>query len=730
MKKIALNLTILLLAHFLSVGQTVLFNTGSSVYTIEDGTCNYTDLNFTVPNCTGCNPFTIARFKDTLYIMTFPQIGLYWMDLKSGGVAQPLSYIPPVLLTNNLTCDKNGLLYYVGGSAVLSRFNPHTGHVEDLGTVPYPPAGDMTFYNDKLLIAATDGIYSLDINNPAGEELLVSSAGYTFYGLVTLPSSCNKNKLYGMGYLPGVYNSVLVGIDPDTRSFTGETCDLPNGVLDAASLVEDGTTYGVDIDSIFLQSPCENEQTGSAHIFAFSASKNPLSYTLDGLTTNTTGVFETLSLGSHTVHITTQEGCSKDSTFTLTPGLSPAFDLQSADPLSCYQLNGTIDIQASTGTPPLLFMLDNGAFQSNPHFGSLDKGDYTIRIIDGGHCEKDLTVTLSYQTRAILLDHVTVTPTVCTAASGSLVITPAASVDPQTIHILLNGLPQSGLSLPGLDVGSYQLSLVSSTTCRFDTTIRITAISNNEPAIQAFIKDPLCYPDDGSLNLSINGLYSPYKTSLNGSNPSDDLAYPGLAGGSYRLSTTDKYGCIWDTTLTVRLFNKDIVSITVDSVNPNCRIINSGSVHLQVEGSKQPYILLHNNITYPNGSTISGLDPGNLIFLIINSEGCVVDSITTSLQLQLTPECDSFYMPNAFTPNGDGNNDFLHPIHSPYLRNYLLVIYNRWGQLVYSSHDYIKGWDGTTNGQPLPAGTYVWTAQYENFERQKRSLRGVVVLIR
>jgi hypothetical protein len=84
---------------------------------------------------------------------------------------------------------------------------------------------------------------------------------------------------------------------------------------------------------------------------------------------------------------------------------------------------------------------------------------------------------------------------------------------------------------------------------------------NTGSSVQAFIKDPLCCPDDGSLNLSINGQYSPYKTSLNGSNASDDLAYPGLAGGSYHLSTTDKDGCIWDTTLTVRLFNKDIVSI-------------------------------------------------------------------------------------------------------------------------------------------------------------------------
>ncbi|HXO73818.1 MAG TPA: hypothetical protein VN824_01285 [Puia sp.] len=113
-------------------------------------------------------PFTIARFKDTLYIMTFPRIGLYWMDLKSPGVAQPVPNAPSSLSTNNLTCDKNGLLYYVEGSSMLSRLNPHTGVVEELGPVPDPPAGDMTFY--KLLPAEWVGRHP-GINRDASSSL-------------------------------------------------------------------------------------------------------------------------------------------------------------------------------------------------------------------------------------------------------------------------------------------------------------------------------------------------------------------------------------------------------------------------------------------------------------------------------------------------------------------------------------------------------------------------------
>jgi len=730
MKRIALSLTAILLAYCCCKGQTVLFNTSTDIYVIEDGTCNYTNLNATFLSCPSCKPFSIARFKDTLYIATYPDFGLYWMDLRSPGICTPVPNAPLDIVQNNLTCDKNGLLYGIEPGNIIFRFNPHTAQLDHLGVVPFYPSGDLAFIGTRLLIASFSGIYSVDPDDPAVAEPIVGNNGYTFFGLVTVPSTCSKNKLYGLGTLNGQVTSQLVGIDPDTRTFTGEVCDLSQYVLDAASLVEDGTTLGVSIDSVFLQSPCGTATTGSAHIFANSASKNPLSYTLDGITTNTTGIFETLPLGSHTVHIATQEGCSKDSTFTLTPGLSANFDVRSADPFNCYKIDGVIDIQASTGTLPLLFSINNGMAQTSPHFGALDAGGYHIKVIDGGHCEKDLTLTLSYRTQVTFIDHVTVNPTVCTAISGNILITPAPEITLQTVRVLLNDQPQPQFSLTGLDAGFYKLGLVHSTTCRYDTIIQVGSIRNTEPIIQATVKDPTCVPDDGSISLSINGPTGTYKTSLDNGPVTADRSYPGLAGASYMLQTMDKDGCTWDTTVDLRPFNKDNLSIAVDSVNPNCRELNSGSVSIQVDGTRPSYLLKLNDIYYANGSIIQGLNEGPLSFLIVNRDGCIVDSIKTRLRLVMTPGCDSFFIPNAFTPNGDGNNDLFRPMHSPYLMNYQLVIYNRWGQMVYSTRDNTKGWDGTRNGQPLPAGSYAWMIQYENFEGQKRSLQGVVLLIR
>jgi gliding motility-associated-like protein len=138
----------------------------------------------------------------------------------------------------------------------------------------------------------------------------------------------------------------------------------------------------------------------------------------------------------------------------------------------------------------------------------------------------------------------------------------------------------------------------------------------------------------------------------------------------------------------------------------------------------------YNGRAYTNGSTISGLNNGILTFYVINADGCTVDSVKTVLQLQMLPECDTFFIPRAFTPNRDGNNDVFRPIHSPYLTNYVMEVYNRWGQRVYADKDVHKGWDGTANGSPLPSGTYVWMIRYEDFEGRVKRLKGDVLLIR
>ncbi|HEY2648354.1 MAG TPA: gliding motility-associated C-terminal domain-containing protein [Puia sp.] len=88
-------------------------------------------------------------------------------------------------------------------------------------------------------------------------------------------------------------------------------------------------------------------------------------------------------------------------------------------------------------------------------------------------------------------------------------------------------------------------------------------------------------------------------------------------------------------------------------------------------------------------------------------------------------------VPNAFTPNGDGKNDFLYPLNGNLATNLEFQVYNRYGQLVFETRDWSKKWDGTIGGKPQPTGTYVWMLHYTDGASGKSFfLRGTSVLIR
>ncbi len=88
-------------------------------------------------------------------------------------------------------------------------------------------------------------------------------------------------------------------------------------------------------------------------------------------------------------------------------------------------------------------------------------------------------------------------------------------------------------------------------------------------------------------------------------------------------------------------------------------------------------------------------------------------------------------VPNAFTPNGDGLNDFLYPLNAYKADNLEFKVYNRLGQLVFSTTDWTVKWDGTINGQPQDTGIFVWTLQYTNRDTGKHVfMKGSTVLIR
>ncbi len=90
---------------------------------------------------------------------------------------------------------------------------------------------------------------------------------------------------------------------------------------------------------------------------------------------------------------------------------------------------------------------------------------------------------------------------------------------------------------------------------------------------------------------------------------------------------------------------------------------------------------------------------------------------------------NNLYMPNSFTPNGDGNNDVFRIPVGVSLQLEEFSVFDRWGNRIFTTKDATRGWDGTLKGRPLPTGTFVYLLRGKNGEGDIQ-LKGVVLLLR
>ncbi len=90
-------------------------------------------------------------------------------------------------------------------------------------------------------------------------------------------------------------------------------------------------------------------------------------------------------------------------------------------------------------------------------------------------------------------------------------------------------------------------------------------------------------------------------------------------------------------------------------------------------------------------------------------------------------------MPDAFTPNGDGINDIIRPVYDPAKKfsDYTLSIFDRYGQLMFTTHEINKGWDGKINNLPAPTGVYLYELTYRAWNGKSNHIKsGNITLIR
>ena len=191
------------------------------------------------------------------------------------------------------------------------------------------------------------------------------------------------------------------------------------------------------------------------------------------------------------------------------------------------------------------------------------------------------------------------------------------------------------------------------------------------------------------------------------------------ASGTYYLPLKTEKGCD-----SIVLYNiKVLKSPSQLAISPDTCLNNISSIKLTATGGYDNY--LWNNLTTASDSFFFVSFPGNYSVKVENVCGSKSDTV------HVYDECDfPIYFPTAFTPNGDFLNEQLRVPWANRNKLVRLRIYNRWGEIVFSTAIAAKGWDGKFKGRPQPAGVYVYYLEMQGLSGHKLDQKGTVLLIR
>ncbi|MEY4041316.1 MAG: hypothetical protein RL233_847 [Bacteroidota bacterium] len=193
------------------------------------------------------------------------------------------------------------------------------------------------------------------------------------------------------------------------------------------------------------------------------------------------------------------------------------------------------------------------------------------------------------------------------------------------------------------------------------------------------------------------------------------------APGKVVVELHNSYGCPEKDSIDVKLFPNPIVDL-----GPDTSLCLSETPTLDAGPGMISYL-------WNTGATsqkIIGYDSGLYWVKVKDPEGCVNrDSVNLNKRKDAFPSI--IFMPNAFTPNGDGRND-MYPMNQYMVKGslYNVKLFNRWGEKIAEFTNPDMNWDGNINGKPAPEGVYIFMAYWIGCDNEKRSLQGNFTLLR
>jgi gliding motility-associated-like protein len=414
----------------------------------------------------------------------------------------------------------------------------------------------------------------------------------------------------------------------------------------------------------------------------------PYTYSWATSPVQTTSAAIGLSAGIYSVTVTDAHNCSAIAMGTVLNPV-PIYASVTAGNILCNGGTTTITVTGSGGTLPYHGI---GTF-------TVTTGIYHYSITDAYGCAASGDVTVT-EPAAISLGS-SATNASCTANNGTATVTASGGTPPYSYQWDAHAGNQLLPTATGLTKGLYSVIVTDNNGCAQAMSVNVNSQSE-AIALMPEISNPACFNGhNGSIELQPTGGLPPYTCAW--SNGYFGMKLSGIDAGSYAVTVTDMAGCVASSSFTITQPQPLTVTLS-PGIFPNGYNISinngaDGSVSADVSGGTGPYTYQWSNESM--APALQNLRAGTYSLLVTDVNGCTATAKT------LLDDPGPLELPTGYSPNGDGRNDYfvIHGIDA--YPNNRLIIYNRWGNEVFTADNYHNTWNGRNlEGKDLPDGTY------------------------
>jgi len=427
---------------------------------------------------------------------------------------------------------------------------------------------------------------------------------------------------------------------------------------------------------------------------------------------------DTLSAGTYSVTVTDDNGCSDSTQATVSEPDSLILSTVVTD-VSCNDGDdGLINLSVAGGTPPYNYNWSNG--QTSQNDTNLTAGTYTVTVSDDNNCTATLTDEVT-EPQPIDISS-SIRNVSCNGnENGRIVVNVTGGTGSGTYNYdWSNGDTNAVIS--DLTAGTYDLTVTDGNNCTKTSSYEVT-----QPAALSLTVDSnnvLCNgAADGNAEAQASGGAGGFQYIW--SNAQSGSSIDNLSPGTYSVTVTDTNNCtIIDSTvitepspLTAQAGNDTTIA---QGYTAPLNVNASGGTGSNYQYEWLPASSLSDPaIVNPDATPQTSTD---YVVTVTDDNGCQVkDSVTIEVDVKL------YNHPDAFSPNGDGQNDKFFVISSPTVEVESFKIFNRWGQLL---HDKTESWNGTYQGEDQPTDTYVYQTKIKLPDGSTETESGEFILVR